>query len=203
MDAFDGWPRYLWLPKDTYDLVLYLDGFKTVARQITVYPGMVIDVDERLEPGESVRPEDLASKSHERRDERLQYERERRERLERGEPGDDDWRDRVRRERGYRRGDDPDDDRNDRDEDVDIEDESPRNGRLRLEVEPEDASVYLDGRFVGTGTELALMRGGLPIAPGEHRLSVVRPGRKAEERNFQVEAGEEVELDVELEADSR
>ncbi len=204
VDAFDGWPRYLWLPKGTYDVVLYLDGFKTVARQITVYPGSVIGIDDRLVPGESVRPEDLASKSHERRDERLRYEGERRERLERGEPGDEDedWRDRVRRERGYRRDDGRYEDHDD-DEDVELEDESPRQGRLRLDVEPEDASVYLDGRFVGTGTELALMRGGLPLAPGEHRLSVVRPGRKAEERHFQVEAGEEVELEVQLETDSR
>jgi hypothetical protein len=201
VDAFDGWPRYLWLPKGTYDLVLYLDGYKTVARQITIYPGSVIDIDDRLEPGESVRPEDLASKSHERRDERLRFERERRERIERGERGYDDgedWRDRVRRERDETRGED-----RDRDEDVDIREETSGRGRLRLDVEPEDASVYLDGRFVGTGTELGMMRGGLPVSPGEHRLAVVRPGRKAEERNFQVEPGEEVELEVDLEADGR
>ena len=201
VDGFDGWPRYLWLPKGTYDVVLYLDGFKTIARQITVYPGSVIDLDDRMEPGDSVRPEDLASKSHERRDERLGYERERRERLERGERGDDegDWRDRVRRERGYRP-----DDHSMRDDDDDEEEETAdARGRLRLDVDPEDASVYLDGRFVGTASELALMRGGLPVSPGEHKLAVVRPGRKAEEREFQVEAGEEVELEVNLGADSR
>lgn len=200
VDAFDGWPRYLWLPKGTYDVVLYLDGFKTIARQITIYPGSMIDLDDRMEPGESVRPEDIASKSHERRDERLRYERERRERLERGETGDDeeDWRDRVRRERGYRR-----DDPYFEDEEEEIAADAERKGRLRLEVDPEDASVYLDGRFVGTGTELAMMRGGLPVSPGEHKLAVVRPGRKAEERSFEVAAGEEVELEVELESDSR
>jgi PEGA domain-containing protein len=204
VDAFDGWPRYLWLPKGTYDLVLYLDGFKTIARQITVYPGMVIDVDDRMEPGESVRPESLASKSHERRDERLRDERERRERIERGERGgdDEDWRDRVRRERGAVRDDGRDEDEDDGEE-IDVEEEPRQKGRLRLDVEPEDASVYLDGRFVGTGTELALMRGGLPVAPGEHRLAVVRPGRKAEERDFEVDAGEEVELEIELEESGR
>jgi hypothetical protein len=198
VDAFDGWPRFLWLPKGTYDVVFYLDGYETIARQISVYPGVVIDIDDRMEPGESIRPEDLASKSTEVRDERLRNEREQRERVERGERGDDaeDWRDRVRRERGDRRYEDDD-------EDVDVEEVSPRHGRLRLDVEPEDASVYLDGRFVGTGTELGMMRGGLPVAPGEHRLAVVRPGRKAEERDFTVEPGEEVELEVELEADSR
>ena len=205
VDAFDGWPRYLWLPKGTYDVAFYLDGYKTISRQITIYPGSVIDIDDRMEPGDSVRPEELVSKSHERRDERMRYERERSDRIdrgERGEPGDDDhddWRDRVRHDRMRDR--DRDDDG--RDHDVTEEDRDSRKGRLLLEVEPEDASVYLDGRFVGTGSELALMRGGLPVTPGEHRLAVVRPGRKAEEREFEVKAGEDVELEVELESDSR
>jgi PEGA domain len=205
VDAFDGWPRYLWLRKGTYDLVFYLDGYKTVARQITVYPGTVIDVNDRLEPGDSTRPEDLISKSTERRDERLRYERERREELDRGRRGDDrrgdygeDWRDRVRRDRGRYEGQDDGRDREDG-----AREESGRRGRLLLDVEPEDASVYLDGRFVGTGTELSLMRSGLPVSPGEHKLSIVRPGRRAEEREFTVKAGEEVELEVELESESR
>jgi hypothetical protein len=209
VDAFDGWPRYLWLPKGTYDVVFYLDGYKTIARQITIYPGSVIDIDDRMEPGESVRPENLASKSHDRRDERLRYERERRDRIDRGERGDDDedWRDRVRRERGAVRDRDRDDDDDADVEDIDVQEqtrgrENSGKGRLRLDVEPEDASVYLDGRFVGTGADLSQMRNGLPVTPGDHRLAIVRPGRKAEERQFQVKPGEEVELDVELEADS-
>jgi len=201
VDAFDGWPRYLWLPKGTYDVVFYLDGYKTIARQITVYAGSVIDIDDRMEPGPSTRPEDLATKTHERRDDRLRYERERRDRIERGERGEDDedWRDRVRRERGAVRERDRDED-----DDADVEEQTEvrrdaQNGRLRLDVEPEDASVYLDGRFVGTGTDLSKMRNGLPVAAGDHRLAIVRPGRKAEERQFEVKAGEDVEMDVELE----
>lgn len=213
VDAFDGWPRYLWLPKGTYDVVFYLDGYKTIARQISVYPGTVISVDDQMEAGDSVRPENLASKSHDRRDDRLRYERERSDRIDRGERGDDDedWRDRVRRDRGDRDNDrgsvrDDDHDRNgryeadDRDDDDDMEvtEDSARKGHLRLDVDPEDASVYLDGRFVGTGTDLALMHDGLPVAAGDHRLAVVRPGRKAEERKFEVKAGEDVELEIEL-----
>ncbi|HSG38762.1 MAG TPA: PEGA domain-containing protein [Thermoanaerobaculia bacterium] len=202
VDAFDGWPRYLWLEKGTYDLVLYLDGYETISRQITVYPGTVIDINDRLEPGESTRPEDLVSKSTTRRDERLRYERERREELERGDGrrGDygEDWRDRMRRQRDR----ESDADGRDRDEEM-SDDDSSRRGRLLLEVEPEDASVYLDGRFVGTGRELSLMRSGLPVSPGDHKLSIVRPGRRAEEREFTVEAGEDVELEIELESESR
>jgi hypothetical protein len=76
-------------------------------------------------------------------------------------------------------------------------------GYLRLSVEPDDASVYLDGRFVGTGNDLSMLRGGLSVTPGHHQLSVVRPGRKAEEKDFDVKAGEDVKVTVELEGGSR
>jgi hypothetical protein len=210
VDAYDGFPRYLWLEKGTYDVVFYLDGYRTVARQITIYPGTVIDVDDRLEPGESVRPEELGPKTHERRDERLRNEREQRERYERG---DDDWRDRVREERERRQRDDADADEDDADEDDAYEDdageeaeeaeiegredeEGRQHGRVSLDVEPRDASVYVDGRFVGTAEDLA--RSGLSLNPGRHHIAVVRPGHGSQERDFDVTAGEEVELEIEL-----
>ena len=71
-------------------------------------------------------------------------------------------------------------------------------GRLRLKVEPEDASVYLDGRFVGTGGELAGNEAGLVLAPGHHRVSVVRPGHKAEERSIDAVLGRDIDLTVTL-----
>jgi hypothetical protein len=50
-DGYDGWPRYLWLPPGTYDLAFSLDGFQTLARRVKVVPGLVIDMDDRLQPG--------------------------------------------------------------------------------------------------------------------------------------------------------
>jgi hypothetical protein len=207
VDQYDGFPTYLWLERGTYDIVFFLDGYKTLARQITVYPGSVIDMEDRLEPGESVRPEDLVSKSHERRDDRLRYEDERRRRIERGEdPADEDgdWRDRVRRGR---------EDRRDRGEEIEIEDEggggrrisgmTDQQGRVRLDVEPDDASIYLDGQFVGTARDLASLRRGLLVEPGKHTVAVVRPGRESVEREFEVDPGEELELDIELDEADR
>ena len=188
VDNFDGWPDYLWLPKGTYDVAFFLDGYKTIARQISIYPGNVIDLDDRMESGPSTRPEDLATKTHEHRDQRLSEERERSRRYE--DQGDDEgWRDRVRRDRGPRR-----DDYRGR---PPAGDDSAR-GRLVLEVQPEDASVYVDGRFVGTGSDIAMMHSGLPLATGDHKLSIVRPGRRAEEKTFTIKAGEDVRLDVKL-----
>lgn len=198
VDQYDGFPQYLWLDKGTYDVVFFREGYKTLARQISVYPGTVISVDDRMEPGESVRPEDLVSKSTERRDRRIREDETRREEYERRQRGgygeDDDWRDRRRRRDHV--------DERDRDEDREEATEEGRSesGWLRLDIEPEDASVYLDGRFVGTGRELAGLRRGLAVEPGDHHISVVRPGRQPEERDFEVEAGEETELEIELEA---
>lgn len=70
--------------------------------------------------------------------------------------------------------------------------------RLHLTVEPRDASVYLDGRFLGTGDELVDLRSGLMVNPGEHQLSVVRPSFESEELTVEVAPGEDLELAVRL-----
>ena len=108
-----------------------------------------------------------------------------------------DWRDRARRRMEER--DRYEDD--DRSEDRSTSDDSGSGvGRLRLEIEPSDASVYLDGRFVGTGIDLQRSRNGLRLEPGEHRIAVVRPGHQAEEQEFTVAAGQELELEFELDS---
>jgi hypothetical protein len=215
VDQYDGFPQYLWLEKGTYDVVLFKDGFRTISRQITIYPGLVIGVDDRMEPGESVRPENLATKTHDRRDARIRDEDERREQGGRDGNGrdgrDGDWRDRVRDDRDHWRDGDHDGDRaraNDQadDDDDDDEENAPSSraaddrGRVRLQVEPGDASVYLDGKFVGTGAELAELRSGLLLDPGSHKLSIVRPGYKSEETKFDVQAGKTTDLEIELDS---
>jgi hypothetical protein len=209
VDEFDGWPQYLWLPRGTYDIAFYLDGYQTLARQVTVYPGLVIDMDDRLEPGQSTRPEDLQTKTHERRDDRLRYERERSDRIDRGEwdarrRDDDNWRGRApRRDRDEADREDDDNGRTEEQAEMgsDVSHGSDA-GWVRFDVDPEDASVYLDGRFVGTGTELSSLQRGLKVDPGKHHLAVVRPGRRSEEKDFQVTAGQETKLSVDLDRNS-
>lgn len=213
---FSGWGRgYLWLEKGTYDIVFYKDGYRTLARQLSIYPGLVIKWDDKLEHGQAVRPEDLPTKSHERRDSRLQFERDRAEQIDRQQrmqepppyqgqqaPQDnsgwnDNWRDRVNR------------DRNGNAPQRNVQPApapgparaavtSDQYGRLRVKVEPDDASVYLDGRFVGTGSDLAGNEAGLLLAPGHHHLSVVRPGRRAEERELDAVLGKDIDVSVSL-----
>ncbi len=73
-----------------------------------------------------------------------------------------------------------------------------RSGRLKLSVQPEDASVYVDGAFRGTGREAASLR----LAPGRHRIEVVRPGYRTAENEVDVAPGETTRLTVTLEKPS-
>lgn len=179
VDDFDGFPTYLWLEKGTYDLVFYRDGYQTLARQYSIYPGLTIDVGDRLTPGPSVRPEDLPTKTHVRRDTRIEDERQLGERIDRdrGRYGDDSDNDRAVRPSG--------------------DDEQ---GRLILSIEPDDASVYLDGKFVGTAEEIGRLHRGLVVDAGQHRISVVRPGRRGSEQTVTVRPGGEQEVEIELES---
>lgn len=174
-DDFDGFPDYLWLPKGTYDVVIFSPGFETISRQYSIYGGLVIDVEDAMVPGKETMPEDLGSKSTARRDERLRRDQENQSEAQR-----------------YQQSGGPPEERR---EQLDARGEP---GRIVLHVVPEDASVYLDGRFLGTGRELARLRAGLIVDPGEHRLEVVRPGRQADHESLTVRSGEEVRLDVDL-----
>jgi hypothetical protein len=68
-------------------------------------------------------------------------------------------------------------------------------GRLRIDVRPADASVYVDGAFRGTAREAASLR----LPAGRHRVEVVRPGYRTDEREVEVTAGETTQLEVDLE----
>jgi hypothetical protein len=74
------------------------------------------------------------------------------------------------------------------------EEEPATAGRLNLRVRPADASVYIDGAFRGTGREAA----SLPLAPGRHRVEVVRPGYRTVEKDVDIVPDEPVEMTVDL-----
>ena len=67
-------------------------------------------------------------------------------------------------------------------------------GELRLQVGPEDAVVYVDGEFRGIASELVAVR----LAPGRHRVEVVRPGYATAEREVHVGRGASASLRIEL-----
>jgi hypothetical protein len=67
-------------------------------------------------------------------------------------------------------------------------------GRLRLEVRPDDASVYVDDEFRGTAREARIMN----LPPGRHMVELVRPGFAIERREVTVVSGESQDVLVEL-----
>jgi hypothetical protein len=73
-------------------------------------------------------------------------------------------------------------------------------GRILLSVAPGDASVYLDGRFLGTGEELSKLHAGLVVNAGLHTLEVVRPGFRAERTEVVIEPDTETAISVDLES---
>ena len=177
-----------------YDLVLFREGYATIARQITIRPGQVVSMGDRLQPGESVRPEGRATKTHDRRDERVTYEEKRREEIARRDSdGMDDWRERPaaawKSATGTRM--------------------TRKAGRWRGKT-ASAACASTSSRATPRSTSTAVrrhrrrparLRVGLRLKPGEHRIAVVRPGHKAEEQEFTVAVGEEVELEFDLESE--
>jgi hypothetical protein len=67
-------------------------------------------------------------------------------------------------------------------------------GRVRLEVRPEDTSVYLDDAFHGTARDAR----SLSLPPGHHQIELVRPGFATERREVTVVTGESQDVFVEL-----
>ena len=191
---FDGWPDHLWLEKDSYELILYNPGHKTVVRHVEILPRVVIDIREEMQPGDSIPPAELTSvppatpeppsaAHRERNPARRELEPRHRGAPERAEPQRSSPRARPERTEPPRPG---------------VLDVRPEPARIRLAVEPNDASIYLDGHFLGTGGEISGRDTGILIAPGEHVIEVVRPGFESREMSFSAQPGEDIDLDVEL-----
>jgi len=67
-------------------------------------------------------------------------------------------------------------------------------GRIRLEVRPEDASVYVDDEFWGNARETKF----LTLRSGRHSIELVRPGFEVARREVDVVRGETSDVLVEL-----
>jgi len=67
-------------------------------------------------------------------------------------------------------------------------------------VAPDDASVYLDGTFIGTGSQIGHVNG-MVVPAGHHVVDVVRPGFDPEHVEFDSALGQDVEVKVDLDRD--
>ncbi len=172
---FDGHPGYLWLSEGRHQLVFYRDGWETATRTVSIRSGPVRALRLDLAKGTSTPPEELFD---------LPPRRAR---------ASDPSAERRPQERTARR--------NESAEPTSELDLRIEPGRLKLEVAPVDASVYLDGRFLGSAAELSNLHSGMMVDAGEHFLDVQRPGYETERVHFSVEAGDEAEVKVALSSD--
>jgi hypothetical protein len=78
-----------------------------------------------------------------------------------------------------------------------------RTGLVWLRVSPADASVYLDGRFLGSAEELGNLHGAIPVARGEHVVDVVMPGYASHSRRITVDGDAPLDVRIDLERERR
>jgi hypothetical protein len=172
-DNFDGFPGYLWMAPGQHRVEVVQDGFANLTQDLDIAVGQVIELEQKLVVGDASRPVPPADRGYSRGAERAPY----------PEGG------------GYRP---PDRYTEPRDSQAGDREPSPDLAELMLDVRPDDASVYLDGRFVGTGRQVSTATQPLMLMPGEHRLQVVHPEYAADERTVTMGAGEEKLVEVTL-----
>ena len=214
-DDFDGYPDYLYLRPGQYKLEFRLEGYESQTVNVDARPGVKLDLTNKLRkiPGarqygsyENPQPEGGV----------LRYWGQRRgvpEPYDGGGPPRRDPRDRNDRDRNDIEA-QPDGDQAppaappvERPGSSGLRDEGWRHpmpraarqrARLLLSVEPADAAVYLDDRFIGTAEEVGGTDRGLPLAPGKHTITVSRPGFKDRSVEIDVSAGESKKIELSL-----
>jgi hypothetical protein len=67
-----------------------------------------------------------------------------------------------------------------------------------LRVDPPDAAVYIDDRFVGTAEEVNSLDRGVAVAAGKHTVTVSRPGFKDRSVEVEVTAGGSERVEISL-----
>ncbi len=165
-DDFDGLFQRLHVSPGRHEISLKLEGYRTHRMRIYVGPGSTLKIQYEMVKGSGEDPvEDLAGDAGAAD----RYE-------DRDRPGDGD-------------------------RDMDAEEHADHvrpggrgGGRLRLDVQPPDASIYVDGQFRGTARQI----GQLDLPPGRHRVEIVRPGFRTDDRDVDIEGGRTRDLTVEL-----
>lgn len=76
------------------------------------------------------------------------------------------------------------------------------NAALELRIQPPDAAVYLDGKFLGTAEELGRLERGVAVAGGRHTIAVMAPGWTARTLALEVAPGERKQVVVELDKET-
>jgi hypothetical protein len=170
---FDGYPGHLWVSAGMHEITFHLPGFKTISRRYRVLPGILLKVRFRMEPGDTTPPPEPKVEAPAA--------------IPQPAPA-------VPEEAVQ-------------DSDVaaaaGAATEAPSTvgdevaaGRIRLSVSPAEATVYLDGRFLGLAKDLGGEAGLFAVKPGTYTVEVMSPGYRA--RKVEVVVEEDAEQTVEI-----
>ena len=181
----DGKPGYLYLEPGTYDLELRFEGYRTVLVELDATPSCRYDLKHRMEKPRQKVPDGSATA------------------FGKGEPFDRVFGPQVETEPeaalSRQSGSDPSLRRDlDRQSKRATDNVKMPGSSLRLRVRPDSASVSIDGVFVATGRELALMQGPLAITAGKHDVVVSASGFVAASKSIELVEGEVLELEISL-----
>ena len=182
VDDYDGMFQHLDLPMGKHELLLKLDGYQTQKLKVFVTPGQTLKVHYSMIKGSGEAANEIVV----------------------GDPAMDKYPPRLRDESSDRehvttnhRDDDDNDDDAPPPPQAHVQARPMRHeegATLRLSVTPADASVYVDGSFYGTARDVHR----LDMAPGPHKVEVVRPGYRTYERDVDLVADKSTDLDVTL-----
>lgn len=180
----DGTPGYLYLEPGSYRLEIHFDGYQTIAVDLAAEVGCRYDLKYRMERVPGTPKERKSATGGKAKPFHRVFGPVSKE----AEPV------------APRPGSGPDTSlRRDLDPPPGVEGPSvPGAAALMLRVLPEEAKVLIDGEFVATGRELALMQGPLATAPGHHVIDVIAPGFEPVRRTIDVARGEVHEILIEL-----
>ena len=78
--------------------------------------------------------------------------------------------------------------------------EHKQRARIIFHVTPGDAAVYMNDHFIGTGEELSTLTRGFQVAPGQHSLTVSRPGMVTREETVVVGPGKSETVEISLQS---
>jgi hypothetical protein len=181
---FDGNPGYLYLVPGTYRLELRLDGYRTVGVDLDARAGCRYDLKHRLERVQGAPKENKAADYGKGIPFNRVFEP-----IEPAVPSGDQLRaggadPSLRPDlgaSGRTGGENP-----------------PKGAALKLTVNPDTASISIDGAFVATARELARMEGPLAVPPGGHVVEVSAPGFQTTTRTVELADGQVMELGIDL-----
>ncbi len=173
VDDFDGMFQRLYVSPGQHDITLKLEGYKTHNFSAHVPYDGTLKLRWQMERGEGHDGTGDPTLAPPRREAR--YAREERDDEAESREAERDDRDADRAERPHG--------------------EPVGQGSVRFEVRPSDASIYVDGKFRGTGRDLR----SLELRAGTHKVEIVMPGYRTYERDVTVDAADFVDLSVELE----